>query len=84
MMPAFSSSTTLSEEELLQLVDEDERRTALSFGSARRRREFMMWRHIVRRELGRDTLIAYSETEHRSFRGEPSTSGFRTVPIWSR
>ncbi|HIW53099.1 MAG TPA: 4'-phosphopantetheinyl transferase superfamily protein [Candidatus Alistipes excrementipullorum] len=53
---------TLSEEELLQLVDEDERRTALSFGSARRRREFMMWRHIVRRELGRDTLIAYSET----------------------
>ena len=37
----------------------DERAAAAAFGSERRRREYLTWRAIVRRELGRDVRIAY-------------------------
>ncbi len=39
----------------------EERQHAETFGSERRRREFLTWRAIVRRELGRDIRIAYDE-----------------------
>lgn len=44
------------------LVTEEERRTAASFGHERRRTEYLLWRHTVRRELGEDAEIAYSES----------------------
>lgn len=44
------------------LVTDEERHTAESFGSERRRAEYLIWRHIVRRELGEDTEIGYSPT----------------------
>lgn len=37
----------------------EERAAAAAFGSERRRREFLTWRALVRRELGRDVRIAY-------------------------
>ena len=49
----------LAEEVLRASADAEELRMADMFGSERRRREFLMWRHIVRRELGRDVRIAY-------------------------
>lgn len=39
----------------------EERQHAGTFGNERRRREFLTWRAIVRRELGRDIRIAYDE-----------------------
>ena len=36
-----------------------ERAAAAAFGSERRRREYLTWRALVRRELGRDVHIAY-------------------------
>lgn len=41
------------------LVTDAERAEAAAFGCQRRRCEYLMWRHIVRRELGVDTVIAY-------------------------
>ena len=38
-----------------------ERKTAAEFGSARRRREYLGWRAIVRRELGPATQIGYDD-----------------------
>lgn len=60
--PKLFVEHTLSEEELAGLVDENELRTAMSFGSARRRREYLSWRGIVRRQLGADTIIEYAES----------------------
>lgn len=37
----------------------EERAAAAAFGSERRRREYLTWRALVRRELGRDVRIAY-------------------------
>lgn len=37
----------------------EERAAATAFGSERRRREYLTWRALVRRELGRDVRIAY-------------------------
>ena len=37
----------------------EERAAAAAFGSERRRREYLTWRALVRRELGRDVHIAY-------------------------
>ena len=51
----------LSEVELLALSSEEERCMVAGFGSERRRRESLMWRHIVRRELGDDVRIGYNE-----------------------
>lgn len=39
----------------------EERQRAGTFGSERRRREFLTWRAIVRRELGRAIRISYDE-----------------------
>lgn len=60
--PKLFVEHTRSEEELSGLVDENELRTAMSFGSARRRREYLSWRGIVRRELGADTIIEYADS----------------------
>ena len=51
----------LSEAELLALSGEAECRMVAEFGTERRRREALMWRYIVRRELGADTEISYDE-----------------------
>ena len=51
----------LAEGELLSLVGEAERRYVADFSQERRRREALMWRYIVRRELGEDVNIAYNE-----------------------
>lgn len=42
------------------LVTEEERKTAETFGSERRRAEYLLWRHTVRREAGDDVEIGYS------------------------
>ena len=41
-------------------VTDDERRHAASFGSERRSGEYLMWRDMVRRALGRDVAIGYT------------------------
>lgn len=51
----------LSEGELLALSGEAERRIVANFGTEARRREALMWRYIVHRELGADAKIAYNE-----------------------
>ena len=51
-LPAHDSLGTL-------LVTPDERTAVCGFGSERRRAEYLMWRHMVRRELGADTEIGY-------------------------
>ena len=51
----------LSEGELLALSGEAERRIVANFGTEARRREALMWRYIVHRELGTDTKIIYNE-----------------------
>lgn len=43
------------------LVTDEERCRAGEFGSQHRRAEYLAWRSIVRRELGADTEIYYSE-----------------------
>lgn len=43
------------------LVTDDERAAAAAFGSERRRAEYLMWRHVVRREAGADLEIAYDD-----------------------
>lgn len=42
------------------LVTGEERRAAEKFGTRRRKAEYLMWRHIVRRETGADTQIGYN------------------------
>ena len=51
----------LAEGELLSLASEAECRYVADFRQERRRREALMWRYIVRRELGEDVEIAYNE-----------------------
>lgn len=51
----------LAEGELLSLASEAECRYVANFKQERRRREALMWRYIVRRELGEDVEIAYNE-----------------------
>ena len=51
----------LSEGELLALAGEADRRLVADFGTESRRREALMWRHIVHRELGSDAEIAYND-----------------------
>ena len=41
------------------LVTDEERLCAAKFGSARRRAEYLMWRSMVRRQLGADVEIGY-------------------------
>lgn len=51
----------LSEAELLVLSGEADRCVVSGFTLEKRRREALMWRYIVRRELGEDTVIEYDE-----------------------
>ena len=51
----------LSEAELLSRAGEAERRLVASFGTEARRREALMWRMMVRRELHVDAQIVYDE-----------------------
>lgn len=50
---------TMAEPLAAACVTEEERRRAASFGSDRRRCEFLTWRAIVRRELGAGVRIGY-------------------------
>lgn len=50
----------LSEGELIALATDAERRMVAAFGTESRRREALMWRYIVRRELGQDVAIEYN------------------------
>lgn len=49
----------LPPEEAARWATDDERATARSFGDARKR-EYLAWRAIVRRTIGRDAIIAYN------------------------
>ena len=51
----------LSEAELLALSGEAERCMVAGFATEARRREAMMWRYIIRRELGADVQISYDD-----------------------
>ena len=51
----------LSEAELLAVTGEAEQRMVAAFATESRRREALMWRCIVRRELGADAEICYNE-----------------------
>lgn len=51
----------MSDEEIAVWTTDEERRTAASFGSEQRRREWLTWRAVVRRELGSEATIAYNE-----------------------
>lgn len=78
----------MGEEELLRLACEEDRRAVEAFGSAHRRREALMWRHIVRRETGGDVRLAYAPTGSpfligRSERIGVSHSGERVAVIIS-
>lgn len=44
---------------LRDMVTDEEWLTAAGFGFERRRNEYLTWRALVRRELGRDTVIEY-------------------------
>lgn len=48
-------------EEAAGWVTDEELRWAATFGSERRRREYLSWRAVVRRRLGREVEIAYNE-----------------------
>lgn len=61
MNPILRIVPPMSAEETLPWTTDEERRRAAAFGSARRRAEFLTWRAVVRRELGRDVGIAYNE-----------------------
>lgn len=47
---------------LRDAVTEQEWQQASGFASVRRRNEYLSWRAVVRRELGRDVVIYYDET----------------------
>lgn len=51
----------MSGEQAAAWVTDAELATARAFGSEQRRSEYLGWRAVVRRELGRDTTIAYNE-----------------------
>lgn len=51
----------MSDEESAVWTTDEERRTAASFGSEQRRREWLTWRAVVRRELGCEVAFAYNE-----------------------
>lgn len=57
--PGLFIERLLDEEQLRAAATDAERRTADGFGSQQRRREYLMWRGIVRRELGPQTEISY-------------------------
>ena len=64
-------------------VTSDELAEAGRFVREGRRREYLTWRAVVRRELGADVRIAYDAAGARSSTGTGYTSGFRTAGgVW--
>lgn len=61
MIPCLLVAPPMSELEAAPWTTPDERAEAAAFRNERRRREFLTWRALVRRELGRNTRIAYNE-----------------------
>lgn len=61
MIPCLLVEPPMSESEAAPWTTPEERAEAASFRNERRRREFLTWRALVRRELGRHTRIAYNE-----------------------
>ncbi len=51
----------MSEAEAALWVCDEELQQAASFGTEQRRREFLTWRAMLRRELGRELKIGYNE-----------------------
>ena len=58
--PRLCIESPKPEDETSFWTTDEEVAQAAAFRSERRRREFLTWRAIVRRELGRDTRIAYN------------------------
>lgn len=61
MIPCLLVEPPMSESDSALWTTPEERAEAASFRNERRRREFLTWRALVRRELGRHTRIAYNE-----------------------
>lgn len=61
MTPVLRIVPPMSAEETAPWTTAEERAAAAAFGSARRRAEFLTWRAVVRRELGRDVRIGYND-----------------------
>lgn len=59
MTPSLWIEPPMDACEAARWTTEEERALAAAFGSARRRAEFLTWRAIVRRELGREVGITY-------------------------
>lgn len=61
MTPFLRIVPPMTAEETAPWTTADERAAAASFASERRRAEFLTWRTVVRRELGRDVRIEYND-----------------------
>lgn len=61
MTPFLRIVPPMTAAETVPWTTADERAAAAAFGSERRRAEFLTWRAVVRRELGRDVRIEYNE-----------------------
>ncbi len=60
MRYAWFVEPLMSPEEAADWTTEAEQQQAVQFGSERRRREYLTWRALVRRRLGREVEIAYN------------------------
>lgn len=60
MIPLLIIESPMTAEEVVGWVTADELSHAQTFGSERRRREFLTWRALVRRALGADVQLAYN------------------------
>ena len=70
----------MTEAEAAARVTPGERAAAQEFLRERRRREFLTWRAVVRRELGDDVSIAYDEAGAPVIRGREVHIGVSHCP----
>ena len=70
----------MTEAEAAARVTPGERAAAQEFLRERRRREFLTWRAVVRRELGDDVQIAYDEAGAPVIRGREVHIGVSHCP----
>lgn len=56
-----SPTASLPKATRLRLLTPEEVRAAAAFGSLPRRREYLAWRAVVRREVGADAVISYND-----------------------
>lgn len=61
MIPSLLIAPTMPVEETAAWTTCEEQARAADFANERRRQEFLTWRAVVRRELGRNIRIAYDE-----------------------